>query len=41
VEVHVWTVNEPREMRRLVERGVDGIVTDRIDLAIAEFGSAP
>jgi len=40
VEVHVWTVNEPREMRRLVERGVDGIVTDRIDLAVAEFGSA-
>jgi glycerophosphoryl diester phosphodiesterase len=34
VEVHVWTVNEPREMRRLVALGVDGIVTDRCDLAM-------
>lgn len=34
VEVHVWTVNEPDDMRRLVSWGVDGIVTDRADLAV-------
>jgi glycerophosphoryl diester phosphodiesterase len=34
VEVHVWTVNEPDDMRRLVEMGVDGVVTDRADVAI-------
>lgn len=34
VEVHVWTINEPHDMRRLWEAGVDGIVTDRADLAL-------
>ena len=27
-----WTINRPENMRRLIEWGVDGIVTDRIDL---------
>lgn len=35
VEVHVWTVNDPDDMVRLVRMGVDGIVTDRADLALA------
>ncbi|BDI22646.1 glycerophosphodiester phosphodiesterase family protein [Herbiconiux sp. L3-i23] len=33
-EVHIWTVNDPAEMRRMLDAGVDGIVTDRCDLLV-------
>jgi glycerophosphoryl diester phosphodiesterase len=36
VETHVWTVNEPDDMARLLTLGVHGIVTDRADLALDE-----
>ncbi len=40
MKIHAWTINEPDEMRRLIELGVDGIMTDdpvTLDAVIAEY----
>ncbi len=41
LKVHVWTVNKPDDMRRLIELGVDGIMTDdpaALEVVIDEMG---
>jgi glycerophosphoryl diester phosphodiesterase len=37
VEIHYWTINDPRQMQDLFSLGAHGIVTDRTDLAVETF----
>ena len=41
LQVHVWTVNDPAEMRKFLSMGVDGILTDRPDLLLRELERQP
>jgi glycerophosphoryl diester phosphodiesterase len=38
VAVHAWTINDVESMRRLLDMGIDGIITDRPDLALEVLG---
>jgi glycerophosphoryl diester phosphodiesterase len=38
LEVHIWTINDVATMKRLLDLGVDGLFTDRIDLALGLVG---
>lgn len=40
IPVHVWTIDDEREMRELLALGVDGIVTDRPDVLARVLGRA-
>lgn len=38
LEVHAWTINDAADMRRLLDAGVDGIMTDYPDRLLALLG---
>ncbi len=38
-KIHVWTIDDPTVMHRLIDWGVDGIVTDRPDLLKEVLGA--
>ena len=40
LQVHAWTINDEAVMRRLIEAGVDGIMTDYPDRLLAVAGRA-
>ena len=37
IDVHVWTIDDPRDMRELLDLGVDGIMTDQPEVLAEVF----
>ena len=39
LQVHVWTIDDAAEMHRLLDLGVDGIMTDRVEVLAAVYSA--
>jgi len=39
LEVHVWTINQPEEIARLLQLGVDGVMSDAPGLVTAAIAA--
>ena len=39
--INAWTVDDPAEMRRLIDLGIDGICTNVPDVLLAQFPTGP
>ena len=41
LQVHIWTINDAGDMKRFIDMGVDGIMTDRPDILLEILGREP
>ena len=41
MDVHAWTMNEVTDMQRMIDLGVDGIITDYPDRLLALLNRSP
>ena len=41
LRVDVWTIDQPAVMRKMLDNGVDGVITDRPDLLTEVLASRP
>ena len=41
MDVHAWTINEVEDMQRMIDLGVDGIITDYPDRLLPVLSRSP
>ncbi|NJN43465.1 MAG: hypothetical protein HC806_01140 [Anaerolineae bacterium] len=41
LQIHAWTIDDPADMRMLIDLGVDGIMTNRPDVLLEQLNRTP